>query len=70
VIIATEIAARGIDITDLGMVINYDLPDVAKTYVHRIGRTGRSGKSRNALSFCTQDEHTMVKDIQKLTGIN
>ena len=69
VIIATDIAARGIDITDLGMVINYDLPDVAETYVHRIGRTGRAGKSGTALSFCTQDEHTMVKDIQKLTGI-
>jgi ATP-dependent RNA helicase RhlE len=68
VIIATDIAARGIDITDLEMVINYDLPDVAETYVHRIGRTGRAGKNGTALSFCTQDEYTMVKDIQKLTG--
>ena len=68
VIIATDIAARGIDISDLGMVINYDLPDVAETYVHRIGRTGRAGKSGTALSFCTRDEHAMVKDIQKLTG--
>jgi ATP-dependent RNA helicase RhlE len=70
VIIATDIAARGIDIVNLEMVINYDLPDVAETYVHRIGRTGRAGKSGTALSFCTQDDHTMVKDIQKLTGKN
>lgn len=68
VIIATDIAARGIDIANLEMVINYDLPDVAETYVHRIGRTGRAGKSGTALSFCSQEEHTMVKDIQKLTG--
>ncbi len=68
VIIATDIAARGIDITNLEMVINYDLPDVAETYVHRIGRTGRAGKSGTALSFCSQEEQTMVKDIQKLTG--
>ncbi|WP_085537410.1 DEAD/DEAH box helicase [Massilibacteroides vaginae] len=68
VIIATDIAARGIDIANLEMVINYDLPDVAETYVHRIGRTGRAGKSGTALSFCSQEEKTMVKDIQKLTG--
>ncbi|MBF6597380.1 MAG: DEAD/DEAH box helicase [Fermentimonas sp.] len=68
VIIATDIAARGIDIADLEMVINYDLPDVAETYVHRIGRTGRAGKTGTALSFCAPDERTMVNDIQKLTG--
>jgi ATP-dependent RNA helicase RhlE len=68
VIIATDIAARGIDIANLEMVINYDLPDVAETYVHRIGRTGRAGKSGTALSFCTQEEYMMIKDIQKLTG--
>ncbi|MDR1562558.1 MAG: DEAD/DEAH box helicase [Dysgonamonadaceae bacterium] len=68
VIIATDIAARGIDIANLGMVINYDLPDVAETYVHRIGRTGRAGNSGTALTFCSQEEYTMVKDIQKLTG--
>lgn len=68
VIIATDIAARGIDIANLEMVINYDLPDVAETYVHRIGRTGRAGKSGTALSFCSQEEHSMMKDIQKLTG--
>lgn len=68
VVIATDIAARGIDIADLELVINYDLPDVAETYVHRIGRTGRAGKKGTALSFCTEEEHTMVRDIQKLTG--
>ncbi len=57
-----------IDIADLEMVINYDLPDVAETYVHRIGRTGRAGKSGTALSFCAPNERMMVKDIQKLTG--
>jgi ATP-dependent RNA helicase RhlE len=68
IIIATDIAARGIDIANLEMVINYDLPDVAETYVHRIGRTGRAGNSGAALTFCSQEEHAMVKDIQKLTG--
>ncbi|MEG0789825.1 MAG: DEAD/DEAH box helicase [Alistipes sp.] len=68
VIIATDIAARGIDIQNLELVINYDLPDVAETYVHRIGRTGRAGQSGLALSFCTREEQAMVADIQKLTG--
>ena len=68
VIIATDIAARGIDIVNLEMVINYDLPDVAETYVHRIGRTGRAGNSGTALTFCSQDESLMIRDIQKLTG--
>ena len=68
VMVATDIAARGIDIQELEMVINYDLPDVAETYVHRIGRTGRAGHTGTALTFCSQDEHMMVKDIQKLTG--
>ena len=68
VIVATDIAARGIDIVNLELVINYDLPDVAETYVHRIGRTGRAGNRGTALTFCSQDEHMMVRDIQKLTG--
>ena len=68
VMVATDIAARGIDIKELGMVINYDLPDVLETYVHRIGRTGRAGASGTALTFCSQDDHMMVKDIQKLVG--
>ena len=68
VMIATDIAARGIDINQLEMVINYDLPDTAETYVHRIGRTGRAGHSGRALTFCSQEELPMVNDIQKLTG--
>ena len=68
VIVATDIASRGIDVANLETVINFDLPDIAETYVHRIGRTGRAGKSGKALSFCSQDEHLMVENIQKLTG--
>ena len=68
VLIATDIAARGIDVNQLETVINYDLPDVPETYVHRIGRTGRAGNSGKAYTFCSQDERQMLKDIQKLTG--
>lgn len=68
IIVATDIAARGIDIHNLEMVINYDMPDIPETYVHRIGRTGRAGNSGVALSFCTNDEKIMVKNIQQLTG--
>ena len=68
VIVATDIAARGIDIVNLELVINYDLPEVAETYVHRIGRTGRAGQPGTALSFYSQDEHMMVRNIQRLTG--
>lgn len=68
VMVATDIAARGIDIRELEMVINYDLPDVAETYVHRIGRTGRAGHSGIAITFCTKEEKPMVNDIQKLMG--
>lgn len=67
-LIATDIAARGIDISDLELVINYDLPDVAETYVHRIGRTGRAGNTGIAMTFCADDERGVLKDIQKLTG--
>ncbi len=67
-LIATDIAARGIDIDQLELVINYDLPDIAETYVHRIGRTGRAGNMGTALTFCAQDERVILKDIQKLTG--
>lgn len=68
VIIATDIAARGIDIANLEIVINYDLPDLAETYVHRIGRTGRAGQCGTALTFCSQEENIMLKNIQALTG--
>ena len=68
VIIATDIAARGIDIDNLQQVINFDLPDVAETYVHRIGRTGRAGHKGSAITFCSSEERVMLRDIQKLTG--
>jgi len=68
VLIATDIAARGIDIDRLELVINYDLPEVPEMYVHRIGRTGRAGNTGTALTFCAEDEKIMLKDIQKLTG--
>ncbi|AGY54339.1 ATP-dependent RNA helicase rhlE [Bacteroidales bacterium CF] len=69
VLIATDIAARGIDIDHLSHVINYDLPEVPETYVHRIGRTGRAGNSGIAMSFCDpQEEISRLKDIQKLIG--
>ena len=68
ILVATDIAARGIDINELPLVINYDLPDVPETYVHRIGRTGRAGNTGTALTFCSQEERKLVNDIQKLTG--
>lgn len=66
VLIATDIAARGIDVDELELVINYDLPNVPETYVHRIGRTGRAKNSGVAVSFCNIEERTYLKDIQKL----
>lgn len=67
-LIATDIAARGIDISDLPFVFNFDLPDDSETYVHRIGRTGRAGKDGVAISFCSEDEKSNLKGIQKLIG--
>jgi ATP-dependent RNA helicase RhlE len=66
ILVATDIAARGIDIDDLTHVINYDLPNIPETYVHRIGRTGRAGASGIAISFCDYEEKMYLKDIQKL----
>ena len=66
ILIATDVAARGIDIDNLDAVINFDIPNVSETYVHRIGRTGRAGNTGNAYSFCSADEKTYIKDIQKL----
>lgn len=70
VLIATDIAARGIDIDELPHVINYELPNVPETYVHRIGRTGRAGYEGVAISFCDTDEKKDLKNIQKLIGFN
>ena len=66
VLIATDIAARGIDVEKLGLVLNYDLPDIPETYVHRIGRTGRASESGVAISFCDPEERQWLKDIQRL----
>ena len=68
VLIATDIAARGIDIDHLSHVINYDLPNIPETYVHRIGRTGRAGRSGVAFSFCDSEEKVYLKDIERLIG--
>ncbi|MEO6255036.1 MAG: DEAD/DEAH box helicase [Ferruginibacter sp.] len=70
VLVATDIAARGIDIDDLTHVINFELPNVPETYVHRIGRTGRAGNTGIAISFCDAEERGELKDIQKLISIN
>lgn len=66
VLIATDIAARGIDVDGLSHVINFDLPNVPETYVHRIGRTGRAGMSGIAIAFCNAEELPLLKDIEKL----
>ena len=68
VLVATDIAARGIDIDELSHVINFDLPDVPETYVHRIGRTGRAGHTGIAFSFCDIEEKDKLRAIEKLTG--
>lgn len=66
VLVATDIAARGIDIDKLKYVINYDIPNIAETYVHRIGRSGRAGESGYAISICEPEENIFIKDIEKL----
>lgn len=68
VLVATDIAARGIDIDNLSYVINFELPNVPETYVHRIGRTGRAGASGSSISFCDSEERAYLKDIQTLIG--
>jgi ATP-dependent RNA helicase RhlE len=65
VLVATDIAARGIDVTDIELVINYDLPDDIGNYVHRIGRTGRAGKGGHAITFATPDQRNDVRDIER-----
>jgi ATP-dependent RNA helicase RhlE len=70
VLVATDIAARGIDVEELTHVINFELPNVPETYVHRIGRTGRAGASGIALSFCDSEEKAFLRDIHKLIAKN
>jgi len=69
VLVATDIAARGIDIDDLSHVINYDLPETAETYIHRMGRTGRAGRLGEVYSFCSEDESALLAQIQKHTKV-
>jgi len=66
ILVATDIAARGIDVDDLEYVINYEMPNISETYVHRIGRTGRAGAKGTALSFCDAEEKEYLRDIEKL----
>ncbi len=68
ILVATDIAARGLDIEELSHVVNYNLPEVPETYIHRIGRTGRAGLGGKAVSFCDWDEKPLLRDIQKLIG--
>ena len=69
VLVATDIAARGIDIDKLKYVINYDIPNIAETYVHRIGRSGRAGEEGSAISLCEPEENTYIKDIENLINL-
>jgi Superfamily II DNA and RNA helicases len=66
VLVATDIAARGIDVDDLEYVINFEIPNISETYVHRIGRTGRAGAKGTAISFCDAEEKEYLRDIEKL----
>ncbi len=70
VLVATDVAARGIDSPGVARVVNFDLPNVAESYVHRIGRTARAGREGAAVSFCAPDEHDYLRDIQKLVGLD
>ena len=68
VLIATDVSARGIDVPDVDFVVNYDLPDQAENYVHRVGRTGRGRKKGEAISFCSPEEKPLLADIESLIG--
>jgi ATP-dependent RNA helicase RhlE len=68
VLVATDIAARGLDINELSHVINFDLPEIPESYVHRIGRTGRAGRTGTAISFCDLEEMKALRDIERLCG--
>jgi ATP-dependent RNA helicase RhlE len=66
VLVATDVAARGIDVDGIALVVNFDLPSVAESYVHRIGRTGRAGATGRAISFCDHDEQSLLRDVERL----
>ncbi|MEC7965180.1 MAG: C-terminal helicase domain-containing protein, partial [Pseudomonadota bacterium] len=68
VLVATDIAARGIDIDDVSHVVNFELPNVPESYVHRIGRTARAGRTGTAISLCDREEMPLLRDIEKLIG--
>jgi ATP-dependent RNA helicase RhlE len=69
VLVATDIAARGIDIDGVSHVVNFELPQVAEAYVHRIGRTARAGKAGQAISFCDHEERDLLRAIERLTRL-
>jgi ATP-dependent RNA helicase RhlE len=69
VLVATDIAARGIDVTDITHVVNYEIPNIAESYVHRIGRTARAGAAGVAISLCDPSERGFMRDIEKLTAV-
>ena len=66
VLVATDVAARGVDVKDVGLVVNFDLPNEPESYVHRIGRTGRAGADGRAVSLCAEDELEYLRDIEKV----
>ena len=68
VLVATDVAARGLDVEDITHVVNYDLPMEAETYVHRIGRTGRAGMAGHSISFCSAEDRSLLREIEKLLG--
>ena len=68
VLVATDIASRGIDVDGVSHVINFDLPNISESYVHRTGRTGRAGKPGIAIAFCDETETPYLRDIERLTG--
>ena len=68
ILVATDIAARGIDVSEISHVVNYDMPDTVDAYTHRIGRTGRAAATGQAVTFAVQDDETMVRDIERVLG--
>ena len=67
ILVATDVAARGLDVDDVSHVVNFDMPTLPEAYVHRIGRTGRAGRSGIAISLCDKSERNLLRDIERLT---